>query len=121
MLAMKSIIKAHKFRIYPTVKQEILLAKHFGCARFVYNHFLDAKIKAYEKDKTTISGYDTIKLLTTLKQELSWLYEVSNQSMQQSLLNLDTAYTRTSLELKKDFRSLKVSMGSKVLKLVLVF
>ncbi|MBA2878579.1 transposase, partial [Anoxybacillus kamchatkensis] len=29
--------KAYKFRIYPTKQQEILIAKTFGCARFVFN------------------------------------------------------------------------------------
>ncbi|WP_425387743.1 helix-turn-helix domain-containing protein, partial [Aneurinibacillus terranovensis] len=29
--------KAYKFRLYPTKKQEQLLAKTFGCVRFAYN------------------------------------------------------------------------------------
>ena len=45
--------KAYKFRIYPNKTQEILIQKTFGCVRFVYNHFLDKRIKAYEADKTS--------------------------------------------------------------------
>ena len=30
--------KALKYRIYPNREQRILLAKTFGCTRFVYNH-----------------------------------------------------------------------------------
>ena len=31
--------KAFKYRIYPNREQRILLAKTFGCTRFVYNHY----------------------------------------------------------------------------------
>ncbi len=37
---MEQIHKSYKFRLYPTKKQEELLLKHLGCARWVYNHFL---------------------------------------------------------------------------------
>ena len=37
---MKTIFKSFKFRIYPNKEQEILLAKHFGACRFVFNHYL---------------------------------------------------------------------------------
>ena len=29
--------KAYKFRIYPNEEQRILIAKTFGCVRFIYN------------------------------------------------------------------------------------
>ena len=31
--------KAFKYRMYPNREQRILLAKTFGCTRFVYNHY----------------------------------------------------------------------------------
>ncbi|PIS21875.1 transposase, partial [candidate division WWE3 bacterium CG08_land_8_20_14_0_20_41_15] len=34
------INKALQFRIYPNNMQKQFLAQSFGCARFVYNHFL---------------------------------------------------------------------------------
>jgi len=37
---MEQIHKTYKFRLYPNEKQEELLLKHFGCTRWVYNHFL---------------------------------------------------------------------------------
>ena len=39
---------AYRFRIYPTREQEILLAKTFGCCRFLYNEMLSEKIREYE-------------------------------------------------------------------------
>ncbi|WP_082420349.1 helix-turn-helix domain-containing protein, partial [Paenibacillus sp. A3] len=32
--------KAFRFRIYPTEEQTTLIHQMFGCARFVFNHFL---------------------------------------------------------------------------------
>ncbi|MFV0439707.1 MAG: helix-turn-helix domain-containing protein [Lachnospirales bacterium] len=43
--------KAYKFRIYPNEYQKILLAKTFGCVRFIYNRMLCDKIKHYEETK----------------------------------------------------------------------
>ena len=59
--------KAYKFRIYPNKTQESLLQKTFGCVRFVYNHFLDRRIKAYEQNKKNIGYNECSKELTQLK------------------------------------------------------
>ena len=37
---------AYRFRIYPNREQEVLLAKTFGCCRFLYNQMLNDKIRA---------------------------------------------------------------------------
>jgi transposase len=31
------MLKAFKFKIYPSKEQQVLIEKHIGCARFVYN------------------------------------------------------------------------------------
>ncbi|WP_167670310.1 helix-turn-helix domain-containing protein, partial [Paenibacillus tianmuensis] len=41
--------KAYKFRLYPTAQQEQLLAKTFGCVRFVYNKMLAERKETYEQ------------------------------------------------------------------------
>ena len=38
------MLRAYKYRIYPTEEQKVLLAKTFGCCRFVYNWALNLKI-----------------------------------------------------------------------------
>ena len=35
------VMDSYKFRLYPTEEQKVLLRKHFGCCRFVYNWALD--------------------------------------------------------------------------------
>lgn len=84
--------KAFKYRIYPNQQQKIQLAKTFGSTRFVYNHYLDARIKAYEKDKTTLNYYDCVKDLKQLKTEFVWLKEVDSTALQSTLRDLDSAY-----------------------------
>ena len=84
--------KAYKFRIYPNKTQENLLQKTFGCVRFIYNHFLDRRIKAYEQNKKNIGYNECSKELTQLKKEKKWLKEPDKSSLQNALKNLDTAY-----------------------------
>lgn len=87
------INKAYKFRLYPNKLQEDLLQQHFGHCRFVYNHFLEVKIKHYKETKKTITWQDLATQLPKLKEEYDWLGDIGSQSLQQSILNLDRAYT----------------------------
>ena len=90
--------QAFKFRLYPNVEQRIGLARQFGCARFVYNHFLRQRIDYYAahkgEQKQGLNYSDTARALVELKQqpETEWLGEVNSQALQQSLMDLDTAY-----------------------------
>ena len=43
------MIKAYKYRLYPTKDQEKLLLKHFGCARYIYNWGLDYKTTFFKE------------------------------------------------------------------------
>ena len=84
--------KAFKYRMYPNREQRILLAKTFGCTRFVYNHYLAKRRDAYEKDGITFSYSACAKDLVSLKKEYEWLKEVDSVALQSSVKNLDTAY-----------------------------
>jgi putative transposase len=84
--------KAYKYRIYPNKKQQELIQKTFGCSRFVYNYFLDLRIKEYKENAKSLSYNDSSKLLTQLKKELLWLKEPDKDSLQKSLKDLDVAY-----------------------------
>ena len=96
---------SYKFRIYPNAKQETLLQKTFGCARFIYNHFLAQRIEAYKFTGKSPTRFQQDKSLTVLKQEIEWLREPDKCALQNALKDLDTAY-------KNFFRSVK--SGGKV-------
>ena len=84
--------RAYKFRIYPNKTQESLLQKTFGCVRFIYNHFLDKRIKAYEQNKKTISYNECSKELTQLKKEKKWLKEPDKSSLNGKLGRLQLRF-----------------------------
>jgi putative transposase len=91
---MKTIFKSYKFRIYPNKEQEILISKHFGACRFVFNHYLNKRKETYLEDKKSLNYYDNANDLTQFKKDenFNWLKEINSQSLQSSLRNLDTAY-----------------------------
>ena len=52
------MLRAYKYRIYPTDNQKVLLAKTFGCCRFVYNWALNLKKAAYKEVSQHIKNYN---------------------------------------------------------------
>ena len=102
------MIRAIKYELNPTKSQVQKLNQIFGNCRFVYNWALDKKIKAYSKDKTFLSCFDLMKELTQLKkkEEYSWLNLAGSQQLQQSISNLDNAFTNF-FKAKKGFPNFK--------------
>ena len=92
---MRKINRTYEFRLYPTNAQTELLAKHFGCTRFVYNYFLNQRQEQYKLTGKSDNFYEQSKALTELKkqEETAWLNEVNAQSLQFALRCLETAYT----------------------------
>ena len=88
------ILKGYVFRMYPTEKQEELINKTIGCSRFIYNYFLDDKIKEYKETGKSKSAYDQIKLIPSLSKEYPFLKEVDSCALRNSLFNLEDAYKR---------------------------
>ena len=91
---MKLIHRTYKFELLPNKEQKTLLGKHFGCVRFIYNHFLNERKEQYQADKKTDNYYGEAKTLTELKkkEDTIWLKEVNSQTLQFVLRSLDTAY-----------------------------
>lgn len=85
-------LRAVKLRIYPNKAKQIALTRNIGCCRWVYNYFLEKRIKYYEKTGETLSYSDCSKKLTKLKRRYLWLRDADAQSLQQSLKDMDQAY-----------------------------
>ena len=86
--------KAYKYRIYPNKKQREIIAKTFGCCRFVYNTYLAKRVELYEKNKESFSYVQCSSDMKNLKSELAWLKEVDSTALQSSLRDLDMAYQK---------------------------
>jgi len=86
--------RSYKYRFYPTPEQEALLARTFGCVRFVYNTILDWRTKALQHDKKRINYLAASAQLTALKKqpELAFLSEVSSVPLQQCLRHQQAAF-----------------------------
>lgn len=83
---------SYKFRIYPNREQQTLIQKTFGCARYVYNHFLAQRIAEYKTTGKAPTRFQQDKELTSMKKELPWLCEVDATALQSSVQTLDVAY-----------------------------
>ncbi len=86
--------RAFKFRFYPSARLGSHLGRSFGATRFVWNRALALRTQAYERDKTTLSSEDLMKLLPVWKKdpETEWLGEVSSVVLQQTLRDQDRAF-----------------------------
>lgn len=106
--------RAYKYRLYPNDEQKVLIAKHLGSCRFIYNYALAKKVKAFQTDKTNLSRFDIQAELPDMKksEEYCWLKEVNSLSLQASLANLDSAYTKFFRE-HKGFPKFKSKKDSK--------
>jgi putative transposase len=102
------MLKAFKYKLKPNNDQIVLLNKHFGSIRYVYNYFLNERKNEYENNKNTLNYYDNAKSLTELKtkDEFNWLKEINSQSLQYSLKSLDGAY-QNFFKYKKGFPKFK--------------
>lgn len=73
--------------------QKELLEKHFGCSRFIYNHFLKEKQDHYLNNGKTLNYNQCAGGVIAMKKgDYRWLKEVNSQILQQALMNLETAY-----------------------------
>jgi len=86
------MLRAIKYELKPNKAQEQKIKQTCGCCRFVYNTMLSRKIESYNKDKTSISSYDLINQLVSLKDDNLFLKDVPSQALQQAILNMDSAY-----------------------------
>ena len=75
--------KAYRYRLYPTEEQKTMLAKTFGCTRFIYNKMLEERIKNH---KTTTPA--------KFKKEFTWLKEVDSLALCNAQLHLEEAFRR---------------------------
>lgn len=83
------MLKAYKYRLYPTKEQEEYFSKCFGCSRFIYNKMLEDKIKHYETTKKTLNNTPA-----QYKQGYPWLKDVDSLALANAQLDLQSAYRK---------------------------
>jgi putative transposase len=104
------MIRAYRYRLYPTEEQATFLNRQFGCVRYVYNWALALATATYQQEGKGLTRFQLDKRLTALKQDLPWLREVASQPLQQVLVHLDKAFTRFFRE-RKGYPRFKTKRG----------
>src|SRR5690606_3926038 len=94
------MLKAYKFRIYPTKSQRTKMERTLDLCRWTYNQTLAYRKDAWEKEGKSVSKYETHNLLPTWKEEKPELNDVFSQTLQ-------NAQERVDLALKAFFRRVK--------------
>ncbi len=94
------MLKAYKFRIYPTKSQRTRMERTLDLCRWTYNQTLAYRKNAWEKEGKSISKYETHNLLPAWKSEKPELNEVFSQTLQ-------NVQERVDLALKAFFRRVK--------------
>ena len=84
--------RAYKVRLYPTKTQIEMINQTFGCVRYVYNYMLNLRQKLYKFFGVSLNYNQSSKVLTELKKHKEWLNSVDSTALQQSLIDLDSAY-----------------------------
>lgn len=107
------MIKGYKIRIYPNKEQKILIEKHFGACRFIWNYMLNLQNENYKTGKKYLSGFDMELLVTPLKKEekYQWLIEMSTYTIHSMCKYLDEDFKRFFLKINNypRFKSKKKS------------
>ena len=96
------MLKAYKFRLYPTENQKEYFANCFGCTRFIYNKMLHDKIEHYKETKTMLKNTPA-----QYKSEFTFLKEVDSLALANSQMNLDKAYKNFFRDKKVGFPKFK--------------
>ncbi|QIK11462.1 transposase [Streptomyces sp. ID38640] len=102
----------YSFRLYPNGPQRAALGRAFGCARVVFNDALRARKSAHERDLPYPKIGDLSKRVITEAKKTearAWLGEVSAVVLQQSLRDLDTAYSNFFASMKGTRKGPKIA------------
>ena len=84
-----------KLELQPTDQQKLQIQQTIGCARLIYNTYLDNRNKHYETFKKTLSVSEFKKhYLTPLKNEKTFLKSVDKFALEVACESVEDAFKR---------------------------
>ena len=86
------IVKCFRYRITPSAEQEQKFFQFAGCRRYVWNWALNRKKEHYAEHQTNLNYHSLASQLVQLKKAQTFLKECHSQILQQSLMDLDSAF-----------------------------
>ncbi|GGA95373.1 transposase [Puia dinghuensis] len=85
------MLKAYKYRLYPTKEQAAQIDRSIGVCRLVFNLALEVKTWAH-RNGTTLSAFDLCYQLVDLRDTFEWIREVNSQALQAAVKKVDVAF-----------------------------
>jgi putative transposase len=86
------MLKAFRYRLYPTKAQQTKINATLESLRWVYNETLAVRKNSWEQEHKSISLFKTSKLLTGWKKERLELNSVFSQVLQDAQMRVDLAF-----------------------------
>lgn len=86
------MLRAYKYRLYPTADQRDFLAQQFGNVRKVYNLALDMRCIFWNGTAQSVSRFATQAQLVEWKEMYPYLTLSNSQSLQYAVKQVDDAF-----------------------------
>lgn len=87
------MLVSYKTEINPTYSQIDKINKTLGVCRFLYNAYISENIKAYNNNKSFITGYDFDKYAnSTLTSNHLWIKDAYAKARKKAIMNAETAF-----------------------------
>ncbi|MBM7689609.1 transposase [Enterococcus ureilyticus] len=101
------VLKAYKYRLYPTSLQEEFIKKTFSCVRLVHNLLLQERIQLYKQLKENPDLNVKLPTPAQYKKEHPCLREVDSLALSNAQVYLDRAFKKFHREKSVGFPKLK--------------
>lgn len=101
--------RSYKYRLYPTIQQELLLNQYVGAKRWMYNYLLSEQKRRHAANEKHLSAFDCNNLIPKLKKQekTAWLKTVDSILLQNAAEDLATAYKNFFDSIKGKSKGLK--------------
>ncbi len=86
------MLKAFKYRIYPTKKQSRIMNQWLEECRWLFNHFLAERKEAWEREQRSINYHAQATSLPAFKEQRPSLVSIHSQVLQNVAVRIDLAF-----------------------------
>lgn len=93
---MKTMFKTVKLRLYPNEAQKQMIENTFGACRFLYNEYINYRMRLYATTGTGIGAYAfmTEHYVPMKNSDYQWLKETSSAAHEHAIIEAESAYNR---------------------------
>ena len=91
---MQKVYKTYKYKLKPNTTQRNAFERYLGVCRFLYNSALEHRIVTYQSNGASVSAYEQMKELPSIKKDLPWIGDIYSQVLQNVILRVDKSFKR---------------------------